>query len=235
MCFPPKPCAKSLNSSPWTRTRTDPPAFPYRRSRSQCALHPTVPTGSSTRTQIERAREPGLLLRIDVHDLTGFLIWRSPNGMVFMLKWGKVSEVSLGWKLNGWDSTYWLNGRMYEVPESELVSGGGLPGWPGGGKKRRVHLSPPLHRVTRYSAYLRTCVPKLVTHNHVHVIGILEHLVRIWMKFCDTYRGGWWKHRQTLYTKSMYWINFWIFILNFLKWKINESRVLTSIFYFILF
>ena len=40
-----------------------PPAFPYRRSRSQCALHPTVPTGSGTRTQIERAREPGLLFK----------------------------------------------------------------------------------------------------------------------------------------------------------------------------
>jgi hypothetical protein len=67
------------------------------------------------------------------------------------------------------------------------VSGDGLPGWPGGGKKRRVHLSPPLHRVTRYFVYLRTCVPKLVTHKDVHVIGILEHLVRIRMKFCDTY------------------------------------------------
>lgn len=61
---------------------------------------------------------------------------------------------------------------MYDVPESELVSGGGLAGWPGGGKRRRVHLSPPLHRVTRYFAYLRTCVPKLVTNKDVHVIGI---------------------------------------------------------------
>lgn len=76
---------------------------------------------------------------------------------------------------------------MNEVPESELVSGDELPGWPGGGKKRRVHLSPPLHRVTRDFAYLRTCVPKLVTHKDVYVIGILEHLVRIWMNFCDTY------------------------------------------------
>lgn len=202
-CFPPKPCAKSFNTSPWTRSRSRPLALPYRRSRSQCALYPTAPIGSGTRTQIERAREPGLLSRIDVHDLTGSWSNGLRMGWFSTLKWGAVSDVSLGWKLNGWDSTYWQNGRMNEVPESELVSGDGLPGWPGGGEKRRVHLSPPLHRVTRYFAYLRTCVPKLVTHKDVYVIGILEHLVRIWMNFCDTYHWGRWKCRERLYTNSM--------------------------------